>query len=99
MCVYKPACVRKWQSRTAGWLQWFRRPVLAAALTVIMGIGIGVFFTRSSGYKHSRTPQSSILPGARLATCKRSKKITTCIRILSCSMTSMCSKMLWQIRR
>ena len=30
----------------AGWLHWFRRPVLAAALTVIMGIGIGLFFTR-----------------------------------------------------
>ena len=28
----------------AGWLHWFRRPVLAAALTVIMGVGIGVYF-------------------------------------------------------
>jgi hypothetical protein len=27
----------------AGWLQWFRRPVLAAALTVLMGVGVGVF--------------------------------------------------------
>ena len=33
----------------AGWLHWFRRPVLAAALTVIMGVGVGVFFTRSTG--------------------------------------------------
>jgi len=33
----------------AGWLYWFRRPVLAAALTVLMGIGVGLFFTRSSG--------------------------------------------------
>jgi hypothetical protein len=33
----------------AGWLHWFRRPVLAAALTVIMGIGIGLFFTRGNG--------------------------------------------------
>jgi len=32
-----------------GWLYWFRRPVLAAALTVLMGIGVGLFFTRSSG--------------------------------------------------
>ena len=32
----------------AGWLQWFRRPVLAAALTVLMGIGVGLFFTRTS---------------------------------------------------
>ncbi len=35
----------------AGWLHWFRRPVLAAALTVIMGIGIGVFFL-TGGEKH-----------------------------------------------
>lgn len=33
----------------AGWLQWFRRPVLAAALTVLLGVGIGLFFTRGSG--------------------------------------------------
>ena len=33
----------------AGWLQWFRRPVLAAALTVLMGIGVGLFFTHNSG--------------------------------------------------
>ena len=33
----------------AGWLHWFRRPVLAAALTVIMGIGIGLFFTHGNG--------------------------------------------------
>ena len=26
----------------AGWLQWFRRPVLAAALTVILGVGVGL---------------------------------------------------------
>lgn len=33
----------------AGWLQWFRRPVLAAALTVLMGVGVGLFFTHSNG--------------------------------------------------
>jgi len=33
----------------AGWLRWFRRPVLAAALTVLLGVGIGLFFTRDSG--------------------------------------------------
>jgi predicted anti-sigma-YlaC factor YlaD len=32
-----------------GWLQWFRRPVLAAALTVLLGVGVGLFFTRNSG--------------------------------------------------
>jgi hypothetical protein len=33
----------------AGWLQWFRRPVLAAALTVLLGIGVGLYFTRGGG--------------------------------------------------
>ncbi|HEV3306248.1 MAG TPA: hypothetical protein VGZ91_07400 [Candidatus Sulfotelmatobacter sp.] len=33
----------------AGWLTWFRRPVLAAALTVLMGLGIGLFFARGGG--------------------------------------------------
>ena len=33
----------------AGWLTWFRRPVLAAALTVLMGVGVGLFFTKGSG--------------------------------------------------
>lgn len=35
----------------AGWSQWFRRPVLAAALTVLMGVGVGLIFTRSSGIR------------------------------------------------
>src|SRR5271167_4812866 len=30
----------------AGWLQWFRRPVMAAALTVLLGVGVGLFVTR-----------------------------------------------------
>jgi anti-sigma factor RsiW len=29
-----------------GWLQWLRRPVLAAALTLLVGAGIGSFFAR-----------------------------------------------------
>jgi hypothetical protein len=32
-----------------GWLAWFRRPVLAAALTVLLGIGVGLFFVERSG--------------------------------------------------
>ena len=32
-----------------GWLGWFRRPVLAAALTVLMAIGVGLFFAKNSG--------------------------------------------------
>jgi len=27
----------------ARWMQWFRRPVLAAALTIVMGVGISVY--------------------------------------------------------
>ena len=33
----------------AGWATWFRRPVLASALTVLIGIGVGLFFTKGSG--------------------------------------------------
>jgi hypothetical protein len=33
----------------AGWLAWFRRPVLAAALTVLMAVGVGLFFSKSNG--------------------------------------------------
>ena len=38
-------------------MHWFRRPVLAAALTVIMGVGIGVFFV-TGGPDHSKTAQN-----------------------------------------
>ena len=37
----------------AGWLTWFRRPVLAAALTLLMGVGVGLFFVR--GWQGSET--------------------------------------------
>src|SRR5438309_943807 len=40
----------------SSWLQWFRRPVLAAALTVLMGVGIGLFFARGGGIPHSTPP-------------------------------------------
>ena len=30
----------------ASWLAWFRRPALAAALTVLMAIGAGLFFSK-----------------------------------------------------
>jgi hypothetical protein len=30
----------------AGWMHWFRRPVLASALTVIMGVSVGLIVTR-----------------------------------------------------
>ena len=52
----------------AGWLNWFRRPALAATLTVVMGLGVGVLFTRSS----LRGPQPPIadvnpLPGSAVS--------------------------------
>ncbi len=34
----------------AGWLQWFRRPVMAAALTVVMGVGVGLYVAKNPGY-------------------------------------------------
>jgi len=42
----------------AGWLQWFRRPVLAAALTVLMGVGVGLFFAKGKGIYNE--PQQAI---------------------------------------
>ncbi len=33
----------------AGWFSWLRRPVLAAALTVLMGVGVGLLVTRGTG--------------------------------------------------
>jgi hypothetical protein len=38
-----------------GWLSWLRRPVLAAALTVLLGVGVGLFFTQSEGIYPSRS--------------------------------------------
>ncbi|SRR6266498_5035227 len=47
-----------------GWLQWFRRPVLAAALTVILGIGIGVFVTHPGVVRNPvRNPEGPITEG------------------------------------
>ncbi len=49
----------------AGWLHWFRRPVLAAALTVILGVFIGLFFTRDIGIiNHGRDATTIAEPPA-----------------------------------
>ncbi len=40
-----------------GWLHWFGRPVLAAALTVIMGVGVGLFFARGGRAVHQTDAQ------------------------------------------
>lgn len=44
----------------AVWLHWFRRPVLAAALTVIMGIGIGLFLTHDNVRSRPAAPSPEI---------------------------------------
>jgi hypothetical protein len=54
--------------QTAGWLHWFRRPVLAAALTVLMGIGVGVFYARHSGItSHSQQASIAEPPGTAVS--------------------------------
>jgi anti-sigma factor RsiW len=50
-----------------GWLQWFRRPVLAAALTVLMGVGVGLLFTHSS-YDPGQNPVAEVAePGTAVS--------------------------------
>ncbi len=44
----------------AGWLHWFRRPVLAAALTVLFGVGVGLFFTKGTGILDRQTEATVI---------------------------------------
>src|SRR5215472_18198755 len=48
----------------AGWLHWFRRPVLAAALTVIMGVGIGLFLTHDNGRVNPPVTAADLGPGS-----------------------------------
>lgn len=45
----------------AGWLSWFRRPVLAAALTVLMGVGIGLFFTRGGEIREPGNEEARVV--------------------------------------
>jgi hypothetical protein len=37
----------------SGWLQWLRRPVLAAALTLLVAVGVGSFLARGRGIYHA----------------------------------------------
>lgn len=48
----------------AGWLHWFRRPVLATALTVIMGVGIGLFLRHDNGHVTPPVPAGDLGPGS-----------------------------------
>ena len=50
----------------AGWLHWFRRPVLAAALTVIMGVGVGFYVTQGRGI-HNPGPPIAESPGTAVS--------------------------------
>ena len=51
----------------AGWLHWFRRPVLAAALTVIMGVGVGIIFTRGDRVHSREVPIADVGPGTAVS--------------------------------
>jgi len=51
----------------AGWLHWFRRPVLAAALTVIMGVGVGIIFTRGDRVRPREVPVADVGPGTAVS--------------------------------
>jgi hypothetical protein len=52
----------------ASWFQWFRRPVLAAALTLCLAVGVGVFFTGDGRiYKHTQTEASIAEPGTAVS--------------------------------
>jgi predicted anti-sigma-YlaC factor YlaD len=41
--------------QAAWWLRWFRQPVMAAALTVMLGIAVGLFFSQGRRI-HSPSP-------------------------------------------
>ena len=50
-----------------GWMHWFRRPVLAAALTVIMGLGVGVIFSRNHHTSVDLGPIADTGPGSAVS--------------------------------
>jgi hypothetical protein len=51
-----------------GWVAWFRRPVLASALAVLMAMGAGLFFTKNSGVYDSEIAEvESQAPGTAVS--------------------------------
>jgi predicted anti-sigma-YlaC factor YlaD len=54
----------------ATWLSWFRRPVLAAALTVLMGLGVGLFVTRDGQIRSGNEEEARVVdvgPGSAVS--------------------------------
>jgi len=51
-----------------GWRYWFRRPVLAAALTVILGVGVGVFVRDHSRALRPVHQEAALTEGAEPGT-------------------------------
>jgi hypothetical protein len=45
----------------AGWMAWLRRPVLAAALTVLMAIGVGLFFSKGGRIYNSGDDEVAVM--------------------------------------
>jgi hypothetical protein len=46
----------------AGWLAWFRRPALAAALTVLIAVGVGLFFNKNSATRYNDNEFARVQP-------------------------------------
>lgn len=51
----------------AAWLHWFRRPVMAAALTVALGVGVGVFFMQTGDSRKPDAPIADVGPGTAVS--------------------------------
>ena len=49
----------------SGWLQWLRRPAMAAALTVLMGVGVGLFVMRGGSHGPDRQEEALIAEPAQ----------------------------------
>jgi anti-sigma factor RsiW len=48
----------------AAWMRWLRRPALAAALTILMGVGVSLFFMRGHS---SYAPEAMAAPGSAVS--------------------------------
>jgi anti-sigma factor RsiW len=43
------------------WLAWLRRPVLAAAMTLLFAVGIGLFFTHNTGIYNRNNDEVAVV--------------------------------------